>query len=187
MKTKTRCAWCEKDDLYRDYHDNVWGIPVHDEKILFEYLNLEGAQAGLSWYTVLTKIEGYRDAFAQWDIEKIAKFSDKKKEKLRTHPGIIKNRLKINAVVSNAQLYLKMRSEGLTLKDYLWDYVDGKPIDNKYKKMSEVPAETPLSQTISKDFKKRGFKFVGPTIVYAYMQAIGMVNDHVMSCWTRKR
>lgn len=168
-----------------DYHDEVWGKPEYDDTILFEYLNLEGAQAGLSWYTVLTKIEGYKKAFAQWDIQKIARFSDKKKEKLRSHPGIIKNRLKINAVVSNAQVYLDMQASGLTLKEYLWDFVNGEPIINNWKTTSQIPAETELSKLISKDMKKRGFKFVGPTIVYAYMQAIGMVNDHVTSCWTR--
>jgi len=185
--TKKRCDWCLKDQIYIDYHDDIWGVPEHDEKILFEYLNLEGAQAGLSWYTVLIKIEGYRNAFANWDIEKIARFTDKKKEKLRSHPGIIKNKLKINAVVSNAQNYLKMRSQGLSLDQYLWDFVDGKPIVNKWKTMAQIPAQTVLSQKISKDMKKRGFKFIGPTIIYAYLQAIGMVDDHIVSCWRRKK
>lgn len=177
-----RCEWCLKDQDYIDYHDNVWGKPQHDEVKLFEFLNLEGAQAGLSWYTVLKKIDDYKKAFANWDIEKIARFSDKKIAKLLENPGIIRNKLKVNAVVTNAQNYLKMKDAGLVLNDYLWDFVDGKPINNKWTKMSQVPAETPLSKTISKDLKKRGFKFVGPTIVYAYMQAIGIVDDHLVSC-----
>jgi len=183
---KNRCSWCLKDKLYMDYHDEVWGVPEYDNKNLFEFLNLEGAQAGLSWYTVLTKIEGYKDAFANWDIIKISKFTDKKKEKLRSHPGIIKNKLKINAVVNNAERYLEMKKEGIDFSEYLWDYVDGKPIINNFKKTSQIPAETEISKRMSKDLKKRGFKFVGPTIMYAFMQATGMVDDHVTTCWKRK-
>jgi len=177
-----RCEWCLKDQDYIDYHDNVWGKPEHDETKLFEFLNLEGAQAGLSWYTVLKKMDNYKKAFANWDVQKIAKFSDKKKSKLLENRGIIRNKLKVNAVVTNAQNYLKMREEGLTLNDYLWNFVDGQTINNKWEKMSQVPAQTPLSQQISKNLRKRGFKFIGPTIVYAYMQAIGMVDDHLISC-----
>ncbi len=186
MADKKRCAWCMKDEIYMDYHDNVWGIPEHDDIKLFEYLNLEGAQAGLSWYTVLIKKDNYAKAFANWDPNKIVKFTEKKIEKLLANPGIIRNKLKVNAAVQNSKSYLKMLDEGTTLNDYLWNFVDGEPIINKFRKMEQVPAETPLSKTISKDLKKKGFKFVGPTIVYAYMQAIGMVNDHLMSCWTRK-
>ena len=177
-----RCEWCLKDQDYIDYHDNVWGKPEHDETKLFEFLNLEGAQAGLSWYTVLKKMDNYKKAFANWDVQKIAKFSDKKKSKLLENRGIIRNKLKVNAVVTNAQNYLKMREEGLTLNDYLWNFVDGQTINNKWEKMSQVPAQTPLSQQISKNLRKRGFKFIGPTIVYAYMQAIEMVDDHLISC-----
>lgn len=182
-----RCSWCLKDQLYIDYHDNVWGIPEHDEIKLFEYLNLEGAQAGLSWYTVLKKMSNYQKAFANWDPEKIASFSEKKKAKILQNPGIIRNKLKVGAVITNAQAYLKMLEEGTTLDDYLWGFVDGKPIVNDWKSLSQVPAQTDLSQTISKDLKKRGFKFVGPTIIYAYMQAVGMIDDHVSSCFRRKR
>lgn len=183
MKKDTyRCEWCLKDQQYIDYHDNVWGKPEHDDAKLFEYLNLEGAQAGLSWYTVLKKIDNYKKAFSNWDAEKIARYTDKKKSKLLENPGIIRNKLKVNAVITNAQNYLKMREAGLSLNEYLWNFVDGQAINNLWTKMSQVPAETPLSKTISKDLKKRGFKFVGPTIVYAYMQAIGMVDDHLVQC-----
>lgn len=187
MKQKSRCNWCLKDQVYIDYHDNVWGVPEHDEITLFEYLNLEGAQAGLSWYTVLIKKDNYKKAFAGWDPKKIVKFTDKKIQKLLENPGIIRNKLKVNAVVTNSKVYLDMLSKGTTLDQYLWDFVDGKPIKNKFKTMSDIPAQTELSNKISKDMKKRGFKFVGPTIVYAYMQAIGMVDDHVLSCWRRKK
>ena len=181
---KKRCDWCLKDDLYKNYHDEVWGVPVYDDKELFEYLNLEGAQAGLSWYTVLKKIPNYKKAFNGWNITKIAKYDDKDVERLRNDPGIIRNRLKINATITNAKAYLELKKE-ISLSDYLWNYVDGEPIMNKFKTMSDIPSETELSRQISKDLKKRGFKFVGPTIVYAYMQAVGIVNDHILSCWKR--
>ena len=174
-----------KDDIYMDYHDNVWGIPEYDDIKLFEFLNLEGAQAGLSWYTVLIKKDNYRKAFSNWDPKKIAKYSDKKIQSLLSNPGIIRNKLKVNGVVTNAKLFLEMKSSGTSLSEYLWDFVDGEPIINNWKTLSEIPAQTPLSQTISKDLKKKGFKFVGPTIVYAFMQAVGMVDDHVASCWRR--
>jgi len=182
-----RCEWCLKDQDYIDYHDNVWGKPEHDEVKLFEYLNLEGAQAGLSWYTVLKKIDNYRKAFDNWNVEKIAKYSDKKISKLLDNPGIIRNKLKVNAVVTNAKAYLELRENGLSLNEYLWGFVDGEPIVNNWKKLTQVPAVTPLSQKISKDLKKKGFKFIGPTIVYAYMQAIGMVDDHLVSCISKPR
>ena len=181
---KKRCDWCLEDDLYKNYHDEVWGVPVYDDKELFEYLNLEGAQAGLSWYTVLKKIPNYKKAFNGWNITKIAKYDDKDVERLRNDPGIIRNRLKINATITNAKAYLELKKE-ISLSDYLWNYVDGEPIMNKFKTMSDIPSETELSRQISKDLKKRGFKFVGPTIVYAYMQAVGIVNDHILSCWKR--
>lgn len=181
---KTRCEWCLKDELYKNYHDEVWGVPVYDDKELFEYINLEGAQAGLSWYTVLKKMPNYKKAFSNWDPQKIAKYTDKDLERLRADEGIIRNRLKINATISNAQAYLSLKKE-ISLSDFLWNYVDGTPIINKFKTLSEIPAETELSKQISKDLKKRGFKFVGPTIVYAFMQAVGMVDDHVTTCWKR--
>ena len=174
-----------KDDIYMDYHDNVWGIPEYDDIKLFEFLNLEGAQAGLSWYTVLIKKDNYKKAFSNWDPKKIAKYNDKKIQSLLSNPGIIRNKLKVNGVVTNAKLFLEMKSSGTSLSEYLWDFLDGEPIVNNWKVTSEIPAQTPLSQKISKDLKKKGFKFVGPTIVYAFMQAAGMVDDHVADCWRR--
>ena len=185
MDEKVRCGWCLKDDLYKKYHDEVWGEPVFDEKTLFAFLNLEGAQAGLSWYTILKKEEGYRKAFLNWDIKKIAKMGEKDILRLKGNPEIVRNTLKIKAVITNAQAYLKLKKT-TTLSDYLWAYVDGKPIVNNWKSLDQIPAETPLSKEISKDLKKKGFKFVGPTIVYAYMQAVGMVNDHLITCWKRQ-
>jgi DNA-3-methyladenine glycosylase I len=168
-----------------DYHDNVWGVPEYDDQKLFEFLNLEGAQAGLSWYTVLIKKDNYRKAFSDWDPKKIVKYNDKKVQSLLADPGIIRNKLKVNAVITNAKVYLDLKDSGTTLSDYLWNYTDGKPIVNHWKDMSEVPASTDLSQQISKDMKKLGFKFVGPTIIYAFMQAVGMVDDHLITCWKR--
>ena len=183
---KQRCDWCLKDDIYMDYHDMEWGIPIYDGEKLFELLNLEGAQAGLSWYTVLVKREGYKKAFFNWDIERIAKMTEKEMEKRREDPGIIRNRLKIKAVVTNAQLFLEMKKEGISFSNFLWDFAGGKPIVNHWKSMSEIPATTPESDAMSKALKKRGFKFVGTTIVYAFMQAAGMVDDHLPHCWKRK-
>lgn len=184
--TKTRCAWCEKDDLYRNYHDNEWGKPVYDDPTLFEFLILETFQAGLSWYTVLAKRENFRKAFAGFDVQKVAAFSEKQIEKLLTDAGIIRNQLKIRAAVTNAQAFIKIQEEFGSFSDYIWKFTNGKPIDNQPKTLKDVPASTPLSDAISKDLKKRGFKFVGTTVVYAHMQATGMVNDHVETCWTRK-
>lgn len=181
---KTRCAWCEKNQIYKDYHDEIWGVPEYDSLKLFEFINLEGAQAGLSWYTILIRIEGYKKAFCNWNPKKIIKLTEKDKETLRNNPEIIRNRLKIEAVVTNAHAYLEL-SKTQSFSDYLWNFVDGKPIVNNWKTTSEIPAQTELSQQISKDLKKKGFKFVGPTIVYAFMQAVGMVDDHVLSCWKR--
>lgn len=182
---KTRCEWCEKDDIYRGYHDKIWGVPEYDNEKLFEYINLEGAQAGLSWYTILIRIDGYKKAFCDWDPNKIIKLTDKDKLALRENPSIIRNKLKIEAVVTNAKAYLEL-SKQRSFSDYLWNFVDGQPIINNWKVMSDIPAQTELSNVISKDLKKKGFKFVGPTIVYAFMQAVGMVDDHVVSCWKRK-
>lgn len=184
--TKERCSWCLKDDIYMEYHDNVWGIPEYDDQKLFEFLNLEGAQAGLSWYTVLIKKDNYQKAFSNWDPQKIVKYNDKKIQSLLANPGIIRNKLKVNAVITNAKVYLDLLSSGTTLSDYLWKYTEGKPIVNNWKDMTEVPASTDLSKQISKDMKKLGFKFVGPTIIYAFMQAVGMIDDHLVSCWKRK-
>ncbi|MBX2869118.1 MAG: DNA-3-methyladenine glycosylase I [Acidiferrobacterales bacterium] len=180
---KTRCAWCGEDPLYIEYHDEEWGVPEHDETKLFEALCLEGAQAGLSWITILRKRENYRKAFSQFDAAKIARYSDAKLEKLLNNEGIIRNRLKVFGFRKNARAYLAMQKEGLTLNGYFWGFVDHQPLQNKVKSMKDIPANTPLAETISKDLKKRGFTFVGPTIVYAFMQAIGMVNDHAKDCF----
>lgn len=187
MKEKSRCGWCTQNALYIDYHDNEWGQPVYDDKILFEFLILEGAQAGLNWLTILKKREGYRKAFVDFDVEKIARFSEKKIEKLLENPEIIRNRLKVNATVINAKAYLEVLKEFDSFSDYIWSFVYGKPIVNRWKSLKEVPASTPLSDKMSKDLKKRGFKFVGSTICYAYMQAVGMVNDHVQGCFRYKK
>lgn len=180
---KNRCGWSLKDQLYKDYHDKEWGIPNHDDRHLFEMLNLEGAQAGLSWYTVLTKRENYRKAFDNWDAEKIAQYTEKKVEKLLQDPGIIRNQLKIRATIGNAKAFLTVQKEFGSFDKYIWQFVGHKPIINHYKEMKNVPAKTKESDAMSKDLLKRGFKFVGSTICYAYMQATGMVNDHVITCW----
>ena len=186
MTTKQRCAWCEKDDLYRNYHDNEWGKPVYDDETIFEFLILETFQAGLSWYTVLAKRENFRKAFDNFDLLKVANYSEDKMAELAEDAGIIRNKLKIKATVTNAQAFIKVQEEFGTFSKYIWGFVDGKPIDNQPKTLSEVKATTPISDALSKDLKKRGFKFVGSTVMYAHMQATGMVNDHVMDCWTRK-
>ncbi|MCH4829487.1 DNA-3-methyladenine glycosylase [Flavobacterium covae] len=182
---KKRCDWCEKDNLYRNYHDNEWGNPIYDDETIFEFLVLETFQAGLSWYTILTKRENFRKAFNNFDFQKIAKYSNKKMELLAQDSGIIRNKLKIKATVTNAQAFMKVQEEFGTFSKYIWGFVGGKPIDNKPKTLKDVPATTEISDKLSKDLKKRGFKFVGSTVVYAYMQAIGMVNDHIEDCWKR--
>lgn len=186
MENKTRCAWCEKDDLYRNYHDNEWGKPVYDDETIFEFLILETFQAGLSWYTVLAKRENFRKAFDNFDFIKIANYSEDKMAKLAEDTGIIRNKLKIKATVTNAKAFLKVQEEFGSFSKYIWGFVDGKPIDNQPKTLSEVKATTPISDALSKDLKKRGFKFVGSTVMYAHMQATGMVNDHILECHTRK-
>ncbi len=186
METKLRCAWCEKDDLYRNYHDNEWGKPVYDDATIFEFLILETFQAGLSWYTVLAKRENFRKAFDHFDWSTIANYSEEKMTELAENTGIIRNKLKIKATVTNAQAFIKVQEEFGSFSKYIWGFVDGKPIDNKPKTLKDVPATTPISDALSIDLKKRGFKFVGSTVVYAHMQATGMVNDHVMDCFTRK-
>ena len=182
--TVTRCAWANPaNPRYLAYHDEEWGVPCHDETRLFELLNLEGAQAGLSWATILNKRENYRAAFDQWDAEKIARYDEKKIAELLANPGIVRNRLKIAATIGNAQACLRLCDEVGGLDPFLWAYVDGTPILNTRASSRETPATTPLSDRLSKDLAGRGFKFVGPTIVYAYMQAIGMVNDHARDCF----
>ena len=178
-----RCSWVSSDPLYLDYHDKEWGVPVHDDRLLFEMINLEGAQAGLSWITVLKKRAHYKKVFDNFEAKKIIKYGDKKIADLLNDAGIIRNKLKINAVISNARAYLKVKEEFGTFDQYIWQFVDHKPIINKFKHFSEVPAKTQISETMSKDLKKRGFKFVGSTICYAFMQACGMVNDHTIDCY----
>lgn len=185
MENKTRCAWCEKDDLYRKYHDEEWGKPVYDDATLFEFLILETFQAGLSWITILNKRENFRKAFDNFDYKKIAQYSEEKIQELLLDAGIIRNKLKIYSAVSNAIAFMKIQEEFGSFSKYIWGFVDGKPIDNNLQSLKDVPATTPLSDAISKDLKKRGFKFVGSTVVYAHMQATGMVNDHIANCWTR--
>jgi len=186
MNETVRCGWCGDDPLYVAYHDLEWGVPVFDDRTLFEFLILEGAQAGLSWSTILKKREGYRRAFADFDPEKVARFSDKKVAKLLADPGIVRNRLKVASAVSNARAFLGVQEEKGSFSDYIWAFVDGKPIQNGWRSLSDIPATTPLAGTISKDLKKRGFRFVGPTIVYAHIQATGMVNDHLVGCFRHR-
>lgn len=187
MENKTRCQWVPLDKpLYISYHDEEWGVPVHDDQILFEFLVLEGAQAGLSWYTILSKRENYRKAFDFFDPEIVARYDQTKIQALLQNPGIVRNRLKVKAAVTNARAFLKVQEEFGSFDKYIWDFVDGSPIVNTFKTLKEIPPSTPLSDTISKDLKKRGFTFVGSTIVYAHMQATGMVNDHTVDCFRYK-
>jgi DNA-3-methyladenine glycosylase I len=183
---ETRCGWA-KNDLAIQYHDAEWGVPQHDDKKLFEFLILEGAQAGLSWDTILRKRENYRAAFDDFDAEKIARYDAKKVENLLQNEGIVRNRLKIASAIGNAKSYLKIREEFGSFDSYVWSFVDGKPIVNSWKDLSEVPAKTGVSDAMSKDLRKRGFNFVGSTIMYAFMQACGLVNDHLVSCFRYNR
>jgi DNA-3-methyladenine glycosylase I len=185
MEEPKRCGWCLSSDLYKTYHDEEWGVPVYDDQKLFEFLILETFQAGLSWITILNKRENFRKAFDNFDYKKIAYYSENKIQQLLLDAGIIRNKLKVYAAVSNAQAFIKVKEEFGTFSKYIWKFTDGKPIDNKRQSLKEVPATTPLSDAISKDLKKRGFKFVGSTVVYAHMQATGMVNDHVEDCWKK--
>ena len=178
-----RCEWCLKDEIYMAYHDQEWGVPVHDEQKLFEFLILEGAQAGLSWLTVLRKRETYRTAFDHFNPQKVALYGSSKIEELINNSGIIRNRLKIEAAIQNARAFLSVQEETGSFNQYIWNFVDGDTIQNSFKTLKEIPAETELSQKISKEMKKRGFSFVGPTIIYSHMQATGMVNDHLTSCF----
>ena len=178
-----RCGWCGNDPLYIKYHDTEWGVPLHSDRKLFEFLILEGAQAGLSWITILKKRQAYRQAFDNFDFNKVACYNKRKIQHLLNNPGIVRNRLKIHSAVSNAQAFLRVRGEFGTFNKYIWSFVDGEPVKNKWSSLKAIPAKTELSDLISKDLKKRGFSFVGSTIVYAHMQATGMVNDHVKSCF----
>ncbi len=181
--TKIRCAWCGDDPLYVSYHDSEWGVPVKDDATLFEFLILETFQAGLSWITVLRKRDNFRKAFDDFDYRVIAKYDQAKIDSLLQDAGIIRNKLKIRATITNAIAFMEVQEEFGSFSNYIWSFVDGKPIVNSFKSMKEIPANTALSDTISKDLKKRGFKFVGTTVVYAHMQATGMVNDHVVDCF----
>ena len=177
-----RCFWVSEDQLYIDYHDNEWGKPVYDDETLFEFLLLESFQAGLSWITILKKRENFRKAFDQFDYKKIAKYDSNKFEELINNAGIIRNKLKVKTAITNAQLFIEVQKEHGSFSNYIWNFVNGKPIVNSFKTSDEVPATTAVSDTISKELKKRGFKFVGSTIIYAFMQATGMVNDHTTDC-----
>ncbi|MDA0193702.1 MAG: DNA-3-methyladenine glycosylase I [Bacteroidetes bacterium] len=182
-----RCRWCENSfPEYVKYHDEEWGVPIHDDKKQFEFLILEGAQAGLSWSTILKRRNGYRNAFSKFDFEAVAKFNQKKIDQLLQDKGIIRNKLKVNSAITNAKAFIKVREEFGTFDKYIWSFVGGKPLINEWKMDQEIPATSKESDTLSKDLKKRGFKFVGSTIMYAHMQAIGMVNDHVTDCFRYK-
>ncbi len=186
MEKKKRCGWCEGDDLYEAYHDEEWGVPLYEDDRLFEFLILETFQAGLSWITILRKRENFRKAFDNFDFKKIANYSEEKIAELMQDGGIIRNKLKINASVANARAYMEVQQEFGSFSKYIWSFVDHSPIQSGLSSYKEAPAQTELSQKISKDLKRRGFKFVGPTVVYAHMQATGMVNDHEVSCFRHK-
>jgi DNA-3-methyladenine glycosylase I len=178
-----RCKWCLGSDQYMEYHDKEWGVPVHDEQHLFEFLTLEGAQAGLSWSTILAKRDNYREAFAEFDPAKVARFTARDTNKLMQNAGIVRNRLKIESTISNARAFLDVQKEFGSFDSYIWQFTGGKPLQNRWKNMSNVPASSAESDAMSRDLKKRGFRFVGSTICYAFMQAVGMVNDHIVTCW----
>lgn len=178
-----RCDWANSSVLEIKHHDDEWGIPVHDDRLLFEMLILEGAQSGLSWATILQKREGYLQAFAKFDAKKIAKYTDNEIEKLLQNPAIVRNKLKIIATIENSKRFLEIQSEFKSFDKYIWSFVEGKPVNNAWKKQADVPTSSPESDAMSKNLKKRGFKFVGPTTCYAYMQAVGMVNDHLVTCF----
>ena len=184
---RPRCGWCTQDPLYQAYHDGEWGVPVHDDRALFEFLVLEGAQAGLSWITILRKREAYRRAFAEFDSAQVATFSDARLEALLQDEGIVRNRLKVASARDNARAFLVVQAEFGSFDAYLWPFIGGAPRLNHPVSMADVPAVTPEAEALSRDLKKRGFRFVGPTIMYAYMQATGMVDDHVATCWKRQK
>lgn len=183
MAAKTRCTWPGSDPLMLAYHDEEWGTPLHDDRLLFEFLILEGAQAGLSWRTILNKRENYRRAFDRFDAKKIARYDARKKKQLLADAGIVRNRLKIDSTIDNARAFLEVQDEFGSFDGYIWKFVDGKPIRNEWRALKQIPASTKVSDAMSKDLKKRGFRFVGSTICYAFMQATGMVNDHMVDCF----
>lgn len=183
MKEKSRCSWCLKSETYIQYHDNEWGVAVHDDRTHFEFLILEGAQAGLSWSTILNKRQGYRKCFSNFDPEKVARFTQKRIDKILLDPGIVRNKLKVNAAVNNARRFLEVQKEFGSFDAYIWRFVNGEPILNRWKTNQQVPATSKQSDALSKDLISRGFKFVGSTVIYAHMQACGLVNDHVTSCF----
>jgi DNA-3-methyladenine glycosylase I len=185
MENKTRCSWCLSSDLYKEYHDNEWGKPVFDDAVFFEFLILETFQAGLSWITILKKREHFRTAFDNFDYQIIANYNEEKVQELMQNPGIIRNQLKVRSAISNAVAFMKIQSEKGSFNKYIWDFVDNKQIVNQLKSHNEILSTTELSDKISKDLKKRGFKFVGSTVVYAFMQATGLVDDHIEDCWVR--
>ncbi|HSH00489.1 MAG TPA: DNA-3-methyladenine glycosylase I [candidate division Zixibacteria bacterium] len=185
-KPKTRCDWAGTDPLYMDYHDTEWGVPVHDDRLLFEFLILEGAQAGLAWITILRKRDRYREVFDNFDPAKVARYDKRKIAALLKDPGIIRNRLKIESAIKNARAFLSVVEEFGSFDRYIWQFTDGRPLQNRFKTLKELPAETKESRAMSKDLKARGFTFVGPTICYAHMQATGMVNDHLVSCFRHR-
>lgn len=186
MKEKVRCSWCLKTENYMEYHDKEWGLPVHDDQRHFEFLILEGAQAGLSWLTILNKREGYRKAFADFDPAKVARFTEAKCEKILLDPGIVRNRLKVYSAVNNAKRFLEVQNEFGSFDKYIWSFVKGKPIINKWNSLGQISPTTKESDGLSKDLIKRGFKFVGSTVMYSHMQACGLVNDHLTSCFRYK-
>lgn len=186
MQNKIRCPWCLKDEAYMRYHDEVWGKPEYDNLRLFEKLNLDGAQAGLSWHTILIKTENYRKAFSEWNPEHIVQYNDTDIARLMQNKGIVRNRLKIESTINNAKAYLRLEASGIDFSEFLWRHVNHKPVVNHYQFMYQVPASTPLSDTLSRSLRNAGFKFVGTTIVYAFMQATGLVDDHLEDCWRRK-
>ncbi len=183
---RTRCDWCLGSELYITYHDTEWGVPVHDDKVLFEFLTLESAQAGLSWLTILKKRENYRRLYDGFDMYKVASYDDRKIEQMLKDPGIVRNRKKIESSIINARLFLDIVNKHTSFDNYIWSFTDGKTIHNSWKSLDELPSSTALSDQISKDLKNRGFKFLGTTIVYAYLQSIGVVNDHLASCFRHK-
>jgi DNA-3-methyladenine glycosylase I len=186
VKEKCRCGWCVGKPLYEQYHDEEWGVPVWDDRKQFEFLVLESAQAGLSWWTILQKRENYRKHFAQFDPAKVAKFTEKHIEKMLGDAGLVRNRAKLESAVNNARLFLELQAKHGTFCNYIWDFVDGKPIVNKWKELRQVPPTTEISDRMSKDMKQKGFKFMGSTVLYAHMQATGLVNDHVADCFRYK-
>lgn len=187
MEKLKRCGWCEGDSLYEAYHDEEWGVPVYDDKTIFEFLLLETFQAGLSWITILKKRENFRKAFDDFDYQRIAKYSEEKVQELLNNPGIIRNKLKVRSAITNARAFMEVQEEFGSFSNYIWNFVDGKPIQNKVENYKEAPPTTEISDKLSKDLKKRGFKFVGSTVIYAHMQATGMVNDHEETCFRNKK